>query len=396
MALFSFDRSNLKYIDWWIVGSLLALTAFGVLVIYGTTYETHQSLPKLQMRWWAISLAVFIFILCIDYSQLTKLSWVAYIVCLAMLAGLLAIRWVAVRRGADWYVASWYDLGPGRFQPSEFTKIVVVMAVAAYLAAIKARLPGWLDHVAVALIVAAPFLLIAMQPDMGTSAVFLPLIVVMPWAAGASRRIYLILAGIAVGLVVAYATAVVIRKGDYPFLKPYQERRVNAFLSGLLPDKWSQIEELGLDSSISESADWAPRQAVIAIGSGRVWGKGWLKGTQTRLEFLPVAHADYIYSSCGEQFGFVGCALVLGLYLILVYRSLLMALRAKDWFGYLIVVGVLTIFVTHVFLNIGVATNILPVTGLPLPFMSAGGSFLLTMYIGFALVVNVGMRKYWF
>lgn len=394
MALnyFSFHRRLLNQIDWWIVGALLALTAFGILVIDGTTFadEYRAGYARRQMMWWGVSLVCFVVILLMDYSQLVKPSVVGYLACLACLVYLLYQS--KVIKGA----ASWIDLRVIRFQPSEFTKIATVVAVAAYLAWIKRRLPGYFDMAVVAAIVLLPFLLIALQPDLGTAAVFLTLIIVMPWAAGARPRIYAVLLAVCLLATTVYATAVVVRGGDYPFLKPYQEVRLRAFFERMIPKGRKGSEESELIESMRGRAGWAPLQARIALGSGQWFGRGWRKGTQTRLDFLPEAHTDYVFSSCGEQFGFAGCAFVLALYTLLIYRSMFVALRSKDWFGYLIVVGFLTVFVTHVFLNIGVATDLLPVTGLPLPLMSYGGSFLLTTYVGFALVVNVGMRKYMF
>jgi len=393
MAWFSFNRRLLKQVDWWIVGAVFALTGFGIVVIDGTTYGVQYKAyyAKRQMVWWGLSAAVFFFILLVDYSQLVKVAAPVYAACLVLLVGLLVQKGVVVK-GA----ASWYDLGIVRFQPSEFTKLATILVVSRYLARIKARLPGWGDMAVVAGLILLPFVLVALEPDLGTAVVFLPLAVVMPWAAGTSRRIYAVLFALVFLASTAYGTAVVLRHGDFPFLKPYQEERIVAFFEGYLPRGGRDSSRPSLARSAERRARWAPLQAKIALGSGRWFGKGWRKGTQTRLEFLPEAHTDYIFASCGEQFGFVGCAGVLALYILLVYRSLLLALRSKDWFGYFIVVGVLTVFVTHVALNIGVATDLLPVTGLPLPFLSCGGSFLLTTYIGFALIVNVGMRKYMF
>jgi len=391
VAWFSFNERFLKQIDWWLLAGLLVLTAFGLVIIDGTTYavEFKSHYAKRQALWWAISLVVFVSILFLDYNQLMKLALPVYLVCLVLLAGLLFSEGKTVK-GAT----SWYDLGRLRFQPSEFTKIAVVLLVSAYLARIKARLPGWLDLLVVTLVVLVPWVLIALQPDFGTAVTFLPLIVVVHWAAGARRRIYVVLAATLLLASISYGAAVVSRGGEFPFLKPYQAERLRAFFGGVLPGPQGESSDAGLENSIRRRAGWAPLQARIALGSGRVWGKGWRQGTQTRLEFLPEAHTDYIFASCGEQFGFAGCTTVLLLYALLVFRSILIALRSKDWFGYLIVIGVLTVFITHVALNIGVATDVLPVTGLPLPLLSCGGSFLLTTYIGFALVTNVGMRRW--
>lgn len=390
---FSFEQRFLKQIDWWIVGCLLALTAFGILVLDGTTYGVELRRPpaKWQMVWWAAGLVVFLAIILVDYGQLAKLALPAYFLCLLLLAGLLARR--GIRPGG---AASWYDLGKLRIQPSEFTKIAVILVISSYLARIKARLPGWADLAVVALLVLVPSVLIAFQPDFGTAIISLPLIAVLPWVAGTKRSIYVILAAALLVATTAYGAAVVVRGGDFPFLKDYQQVRMRAFFGKLLPSPQEATAGASVADSMRRGANLQPIQARIAIGSGRLWGRGWRQGTQTRLEFLPKAHTDYIFASCGEQFGFVGCTLVLALYALLVYRSILVALRSKDWLGYFIVIGVVTVFITHVVLNIGVATDLLPVTGLPLPFLSYGGSFLLATYIGFGLIVSVGMRRYSF
>ena len=389
--LFSFDQRFFKQIDWWLLAGLLALTAFGIVVIDGTTagVESKSHYAQRQVMWWAISLVAFVCILFLDYNQLMKLAVPVYLVCLALLLGLLLHEGKTIRG-----THSWYALGKLRFQPSEFTKIATVLVVSAYLARIKARVPGWGDLIVVAVLVLTPLVLVAHQPDLGTAVTFLPLIVVLHWAAGARRRIYVVVAGVVLLLVAGYGSVVVARGGEFPFLKPYQEERLRAFFGNVFSRASGDSSGEGLENSIRRRAGWAPLQARIALGSGRLWGKGWRMGTQTRLEFLPEAHTDYIFASCGEQFGFAGCAAVLALYAGLVFRSILIALRSKDWFGYLVVVGVLTIFITHVALNVGVAMDVLPVTGLPLPFLSCGGSFLLTTYVGFGLVMNVGMRRY--
>jgi rod shape determining protein RodA len=392
----SFNQRFLRQIDWWLIGAVLALTAIGIVVIDGTTHEvaSKRHFAERQIMWWGVAVVAFAAIVLIDYRRLAKLSIPAYLGCLGLLAGLLFKHGVAV---TVHHATSWYDLGVVRLQPSELTKIAVILLVSAYLARIKTRLPGWLDLALVAVLVGLPMGLILLQPDFGTAATFLPILAVLPWAAGVRRRVYVVLAATALIIGAGYGSAVVARGGDYPGLKPYQEDRINSFLGRALSVAGvkanAELDERTMRKKLENKADWAPMQARIALGSGGMFGKGWRRGTQTHLEFLPEAHNDYIFASCGEQFGFLGCALVLALYALIIVRSLTLAVRARDWFGYLIIYGVAAVFVTHIFLNTGVATDLLPATGLPLPFLSAGGSFLVTTYIGFALVVNVGMRK---
>jgi len=391
----SFQKRFFKQMDWWIIGAVLILTGFGIVVIDGTTSGVahKEVLAERQAMWWGIALGAFIFVLLFDYTQLVKLAIPSYLACIALLAGLFVSPTGAINvNGAT----SWYDFGPVRLQPSEFTKIVVVLVASGYLGRIKGRRAGFLDMIVVGLIVLVPVGFIALQPDFGTAATFLLLIPVLPWVAGARRRIYAILCGTGLLLVLTYGSIVVARGGDYPGLSGYQEERINSYLSRMLPIDRGEVDREELLADINRRSGWAPLQARIALGSGQWFGKGWRQGTQSSMEFLPEAQTDYIFASCGEQFGFAGCAFVLALYLLIVYRSLSLALRSKDWLGYFIIVGFLTVFISHIFINLGVATDLLPVTGLPLPFLSVGGSFLVTLYIGFGLVVSIGMRKWMF
>jgi rod shape determining protein RodA len=221
------------------------------------------------------------------------------------------------------------------------------------------------------LIVGLPMVLVAKQPDFGTAIVFLPVGFVMLWVAGIRKR-YVTAAVVLVLITVAAV---------YPYLKSYQKRRITVFLN---------------PGSDPMHGGYNIRQAEIAMGSGRLLGKGWRGGTQTALQFLPEHHTDFIFSSLGEQFGLVGAMVVLLLYAIVTLRSLNIARNAKDWLGGFLVVGLITIFLTHMVLNVGMVLRIFPVTGLPLPFLSYGGSFLLTTYIIFGFILNVGMRKYFF
>jgi len=229
---FSSEPRFWNQIDWWIVGSLIGLTAFGIVVLDGTTYGVELRRPpaKWQTVWWVAGLVAFVAVILVDYGRLAKLAVPAYLLCLLLLAGLLARRGISAG-GA----ASWYDFGKMRIQPSEFTKIAVVMMAASYLARIKVRLPGWADLGVVALLVLVPCVLIALQPDFGTAITVLPLIAVLPWVAGTKRSIYIILAASLLLATTAYGAAVVIRGGDFPFLKEYQQVRLRVFFGRLLP-----------------------------------------------------------------------------------------------------------------------------------------------------------------
>ena len=221
------------------------------------------------------------------------------------------------------------------------------------------------------LLVAVPTLLILKQPDIGTAALFLPALFIMLFICGARKRVLITL----MVLFLAGAGAM------YPFLKPYQKQRIAIFLH---------------PGSDALNRGYNIIQAKIALGSGQLMGKGWKKGTQTALQFLPEHHTDFIFSSLGEQFGYLGCMGLLMLYGVLIARGIRIARDAQDFFGCYLVIGLLAIFVIHILVNVGMSVGLLPVTGLTLPFISYGGSSLLTNFLLFGLVVNVGMRKFMF
>ncbi|MFH0793042.1 MAG: rod shape-determining protein RodA [bacterium] len=363
----SLDRRQIRLIDPSVPLLMLALTAIGLVVIRGGTASlTHlEHYTMRQVAWFAVAAAVFVAALIPNYNLLEKFAPLLYWVMIALLVGLL-IRDYAIK-GAT----SWYRIGALRLQPSEFAKIATVFYLARIIADKSNGLARWSDlwkPIGVALL---PFLLIAKQPDLGTAAVFVVALGVMLWIGGARRRHLLILL---VGLIATGAAA-------YPFLKPYQKSRIQVFLNP------------GADP-LNKGYNLA--QSQIALGSGQAFGKGWGNGTQTAFQFLPEHHTDFIFASLGEQFGFVGCATVLLLFGVLFARTALLSLRSKDAFGGYLIIGLLSLTVTHVLFNAGMAMGLLPVTGLPLPFISYGGSFLVATYLNFSLILNVDMQRYYF
>jgi rod shape determining protein RodA len=267
--------------------------------------------------------------------------------------------------------ASWFTFGKIRMQPSEFTKLAVVIVLAAYFSTRTLRIQRLAHVVVPVLLVAVPTLLILKQPDIGTASLFLPVLFIMLFICGARKRVLITL----MVLFLAGASAA------YPFLKPYQRERIEVFLH---------------PGSDALNRGYNIIQAKIALGSGQLTGKGWKQGTQTALQFLPEHHTDFIFSSLGEQSGFIGCMGLLVLYGILIARGIGIAREAQDFFGCYLVMGLLSLFVIHILVNIGMSVGLLPVTGLTLPFISYGGSSLLTNFLLFGLIVNVGMRKFMF
>jgi rod shape determining protein RodA len=343
---------------------LISVTLFGIIVIYGATYSIPElsDYARKQTLWLLVSLSIYTVISLLDYRWLRHLVWPIYAFSILLLILLVFLGHQV--KGAK----SWYDIGTHRIQPSEFAKIAVILCLAHCLAWREKPLTRIRDILAPVVIVALPMALILYQPDIGTASLFFPLLLIMIYAGGASHKLILLCV-----LMAVWGTLV-----TYPMLKPYQKARIKVFFNPEHDTKWQ---------------GYNIRQAEISLGSGGLLGKGWKAGTQTRLSFLPERHTDFIFSSLGEQFGFVGCGLLLLLYGLITARAHNVARNAPDKFGRLLVTGILGCFLIHVFCNMGMSLRLLPVTGLPLPFFSYGGSFLLTNYILFAIVQSVSVSK---
>ena len=357
-------RRLLRQLDVLLLLSTVALVAFGLLMVYSSTHLSPR--PFLYLRSQALHLAVGLaigaVILAIDYRALASSARVLYVTNLLLLGAVLVIGRTSL--GAQ----RWIALGPlGQFQPSEIAKLVIVITLAKHLTdragpyeSVWDLLP-FLGHVAV------PMLLIFRQPDLGTAMVYGAIFAGMLYAAGARRR----------DLATLGAAGMVLVPILWRFLKEYQRRRLLAFVHPTL-------DPLGSGYGIIQSK--------IAVGSGLAWGKGLFAGTQGVLRFVPEHHTDFIFSVIGEELGFVGSIVLLALFLLWVYRGLRIAAVARDRFGALAAVGVVSMVAFHVFVNVGMTVGIMPITGIPLPFISYGGSALMTMVWSTALLLNIGTR----
>ena len=346
----------------------MLLCAVGVTMIYSTTFDptTGATGSEVSTQLWALGLGAmaFIIMLSVDYRWFTDSSLVIFVGMLALLGYVLLFG--TSEGGAQ----RWIDLGVFNLQPSEFARIVVALALAT-LFADRRRGPqtptGWLIA---ALIVGLPFLLIAQQPDLGTAVTLLPVGFVILVFAGLRLRYVAVLVALAI------LTAPV--AWNYG-LEDYQRQRLSSFLD---PEQ----DELG--------AGYQQIQARITVGSGGPLGKGFLQGTQSQYNFLPVAHNDFIFSVLAEEQGFLGVVFALGLYLFVIMRGLDAARLAKDRLGTLLVVGVMSGFAFQVIYNIAMSAGLAPVKGLTLPLMSSGGSSVIATLAAFGLVLNVRMRRF--
>lgn len=321
----------------------------------------------LQLMWFGVGLACMIIIQFLDYHVYGEFAKLAYIIVVGMLVALLVLN-VATRG-----TVGWFKFGDRGFQPAELTKIVLILLIAKISAAALDKDGGvkrFSDILMLLAFVGIPTALVMIQPDWGTAFVYICILAGILFAAKIS---YKLLIGSALVGAVALPAAYFLVMADW------QKNRILSFL-GISKDA------LGVDYNVIQSK--------LAIGSGRLFGKGlFAEGSLVQLDFLPEKHTDFIFSSGVEAVGFIGGSIVILIYFTLLIRTLYIAVKAKDHFGSLIVVGVLAMELAHIFENIGMVMGIMPVTGIPLPFLSYGGSSMLTNMIAFGLVINVSMRR---
>jgi rod shape determining protein RodA len=364
------DRRLISHFDWTIFLTTLAFVGIGVATIYSANFSVSSGhagpLPTRQVMWLGLGLVAMIAAMSFDYHYIDRIAYPFYGVILLLLASVLLFG----HSGGG--SQRWINLGFFRLQPSEPAKIAIVLVMAKYFQQDEPP-KGYLlrDLWMPALMVAPLVLLTLIQPDLGTAIILGIVFISMVLMGGLRLRSfsYLVGSGLAV-LPIAWR-----------FFKPYQRNRILTFLD---PDR----DPLG--------AGYHVIQSKIAIGSGRVLGKGYLHGTQNRLDFLPAQHTDFIFAVFSEEWGFVGCLVLLLLYLILIAYCLRIVQRAKDRFGGLLVFGMVAILFWHVVINVAMVAGIMPVVGVPLPMVSYGGSALASMMFAIGVIMNVSMRRYVF
>jgi rod shape determining protein RodA len=356
--------------DLLLVLSYIALSALGIIMVYSASAprlealgEDPASLVRRHTVFVVVGIVAFVAASALSGRTLRTLSPGIY---LGALAALVAVLFAPAVAGVN----RWVQLGPFRFQPSEFAKVALILALALLLSGARDRLR--LDHIARAMVlVAIPAGMTFLQPDLGTMLVFGFIALLMLFAAGTTWRQFAFL------LLVAIIGAIALFQVGA--LRDYQLTRLTAFL-----DPTSDLDATAL---------YNQRQSEIAIGSGGFLGKGLFEGTQTNLSYVPEQATDFIFTAVGEQLGFIGGAIVIGLYAILVWRILVASLSGRDRFTRFVAVGVASLIVFHVFVNIGMTMRLMPVTGLPLPFLSAGGSAFIAMSIAVGMAHAVWMRR---
>jgi len=372
------DKKTFKNIDYYLLISVFLLVIIGLVMVYSATRNNYDltggdpyAVVKKQLVAVAIGVVGMIMIMFSDYRLPDLMYQILYGLNVVLLLLVLSPLGKEVK-GAK----SWLNLGGFSLQPSEFAKLLMILTLAKHLAEKEEAETFWelwspFVHIAV------PLVLILLQPDLGTTLVFIFFFFAMLYIAGYSRRFLL-------GIILSGVLALVLLfVGHYFFgtplpFKEYQIQRMMIFLN---PDR----DPTG--------SGWNVRQAIIAVGSGRFFGKGLFQGTQGRLGFLPESHNDFIFAILCEELGFIGAFLTLILFFTLIWRCLVIIQQAKDKNGVLVATGIMAMFLFHILENIGMNIGLMPITGIPLPFISSGGSSMITNLLAVGFLENIWIRR---
>lgn len=365
-----FDRRLLQCFDWGLLMLTLFIGSAGLVVLYSAVsagaIEPDIILFKKQLIWYGGGMVIMVICFLFDYKQVERFANFIYLGSVGSLAAVLLFgKYVGGSR-------RWLSMGPFSLQPSEMAKVAVIIVLARYYAKlINTRGLTLRDLMVPAFLTAVPFALVVRQPDLGTAMVIALIAATMTFFAKIERRTF--------GWLVA--TFAMLVPSVWFFLHGYQKQRILTFLN---PDR----DPLGAGYHIIQSK--------IAIGSGLLTGKGFLKGTQNALSFLPEQHTDFIFSVLAEEWGLMGALTVIIMFLILIAWGLNIAGRCRDPFGTVLSVGVTAMIAWQVVINIGMVMGLMPVVGVTLPFVSYGGSSIITMMMGIGLLMNVSMRRFKF
>jgi rod shape determining protein RodA len=353
--------------DWLLVVFVLLICALGIMEIHSATEHTKFAGAQIKQIYWVLAgVGLMLLMSLVNYQALLdQIHWF-YLVGVGSLMAVLVFgqKYLGARR--------WIKMpGGNHFQPSEWVKLILILAVAKYFAELRQRELSWPDFIKAGAIVGVPMLLVLAQPDLGTALTYVPIAVMGVFLGGMQWK-----QGLAVALLATVGIGAVFFVPRVHVLKSYQKQRLTSFIDPELDPQGSgyQVE-----------------QSKIAVGSGGIWGG---KGSQTHGNFLPVPQTDFIFAAFSEEHGFVGALAVLLLYFIVLMRLTQNAQTAPDRAGTFVVMGVVAVLSFHILVNVGMVVGFMPVTGIPLPLMSYGGSSVLFMFLALGMVMNVRMRRF--
>jgi rod shape determining protein RodA len=345
------------------------LAATGLVMAYTNSVESGRTVLEAGttftrgLMWAGIAVFAFLIATAFDYRWLKTLAWPVYLLQLGLLVLTLAI---GDGVGGS---ARWVSIGPLTFQFSELGKILMIIVLANYLAAHQGRLDSFPTILGACLLVGPPLALVMLQPDLGTSLCFGAILAGMLWMSGASLRWLSVLATGVIAMIPVAWTYV---------LRDYQKERLTAFLSA--------------DKDI-QGAGYQLHQAQIAIGSGGVVGKGLTNGSQSQGDFLPVQTTDFVFAILAEELGFIGAIVLFSLFALLIWRLLVSGWRARDPFGTMVAAGIASVILFQLVVNVGMVMGIMPITGIPLPFVTHGGASLVSFAVGLGIVQSINIRQ---
>jgi len=404
MTAFSF-----KKLDYILILLALLLLFAGLIAIYSATYISGQGQSDYFTRQLYISLSGFVLMVGLAFVPFRLIQKSAYIFYIFSIFLLILVYFVGVK---GFGVERWLMIAGIKIQPSEFAKLATILAVAYYISRPESDINRFRDFTVVTAIIILPMVLIARQPDLGTAFVFISLLVPLLFWAGLNwfilfiiisplftillsfsfyafliwmllisavlylsrRKIVILVSIFLLHIFVGLATPAM-----WASLKPYQQQRILTFAN---------------PESDPRGAGYQIIQSKVALGSGGIWGKGFLNGSQTQLKFLPAQHTDFIFSVIGEEWGLFGVNIILLLFSALLLYLLHLSVQVRSQFASMTIIGITTVLFFHIFVNIGMTIGLAPVTGLPLPFISYGGSFLLVMLIMMGIVLNFSLNRY--
>ena len=369
------ERRPIRHVDWMLLLLIVVLTVVGLVLLHSISAATPD-----EAAFWVVrvmkqgatagfGLLVVVLIASFDYRFFKVYAAFIY---LAALAALVLVKIPGIGATDPSGVAQrWFAIAGIQITPSEITKVCAIVMLAAILSEIRAPEPALHDLVRVLAVAAVPLVLVFIQPDIGTSIVLAAITVGMLIVAGTRLKHLLILT--ATGLILIGLSF------QLGVIQDFQRERLTAFLDR---------------ANAPEDASYNLDQSLIAVGSGGLFGRGYLKGTQTNLDYVPRQHTDFIFTAAGEEFGFVGAMFVLLLYALILWRAIRIATLSKDPFGTLVAAGIASMFAIQMFVNVGMVIGIMPITGIPLPFLSYGGSSILVSFAAIGMLESIHMRRF--
>jgi rod shape determining protein RodA len=360
--------SSFRDFDWMLLGMVLLLSFISVLEIKSATLHTKfHGFDHKQIGFLVVGVALMFLISIIDYHRLIDIAPWAYGI---GLIALIAVKLVGTKvMGGQ----RWINLGGGvHFQPSDWVKLVLILSMARYFWGLAGRDLTWTDIAKAFAMVGVPMVLVLKQPDLGTALTYIPVVIAGLFLGGIrTRQVLILLLGLAVVGTGAFLSG--------KRLKPYQQARITSFID---------------PGSDPRGAGYQLLQSKIAVGSGGLWGKGTNRGTQTQGDFLPIPYTDFIFAAFCEEHGFVGGVGILLLYFLILTRMIQNAQQAADMPGAFIIMGVVAVILFQIVVNVGMVVGLMPVTGIPLPLMSYGGSSILFTFLALGIIMNIRMRRF--